>query len=159
MATETNVVVATQLNRVEKVDGADEFSSLSRGSEFTADDVTPAELRRWKGLKPRVILTKDEYEKATSGTSDRQEEIDDLQRQLADAQAELDALRAGQPAGVAAVEEVRTGGDGGPVLEEPAGNASAEDWRAYATQQDPDSAAEIAEMSRDDLRDTYKSGS
>lgn len=43
-----------------------------------------------------------------------------------------------------------------PKVEEPAGNASADDWRAYALSQGA-SPEEVADLSRNDLRDTYGS--
>lgn len=45
----------------------------------------------------------------------------------------------------------------GPV--EPAGNASREDWVDYVTSTERATAADLEHMNRDEIRDTYKTGS
>jgi hypothetical protein len=40
-------------------------------------------------------------------------------------------------------------------LEQPAGNATTDEWKAYAVQEDPGAAAEIDTLGRDELRDRY----
>jgi hypothetical protein len=40
-------------------------------------------------------------------------------------------------------------------LEQPAGNATTDEWKAYAVQQDPGAASEIDALGRDELRDRY----
>lgn len=142
MSAEEYVVVATQLNRVDK-EGP--LEPLRRGTTFTAADVTDTELKRWLGLKPAVVRTKAELEQAQQTAEGARQQIQDLQSQLAEAQAELAAARGGLQGPVT-----------GSSVTEPAGNASADEWRAYALSVDPGNAEAINAADRNELRDKYK---
>jgi hypothetical protein len=166
MADDVYVVTATQLNRrVKDEDGEWGSANIPRGTEFAvgdkfADDdpgVTQRELNRWLGLQPRVVASKDDLEAAQRTAADQASLINDLQAQLADANRKL-ASAAAQGADLSDLgDDDPTNGiaGGGGALEQPAGNASADDWKAYAKQQDPGNADKIDGMTRDDLRDTY----
>lgn len=150
---ETYVVVATQLNRAVKDAAGDvELTTMGRGTTFTAEDVEPAELKRWLGLKPAVIKTEAELEAAASSAADARAALEDANAQIAELQAQLAAAHA------AGAAHAPSEADAGGVLEEPAGNASADTWRAYAKQQDPTNV-ELDTMSRDELRDKYSNAS
>lgn len=161
MAGDTYVVVGSQLNRrVKNEDGDWEPANITRGTEFSAGEtfadgdpgVTDKEIRRWLSLAPKMLVSKADLEKAQAVASDQSALIADLQAQLAEANAKVAAA-------VAQGADLGAGEGTGGGLEEPAGNASADEWRAYARQQEPDESkhSEIGEATRDDLRKQYGS--
>lgn len=157
------VVTGTQLNRRVKVDDEWDAANIPRGTEFSEGDtfsdddpgVTAKEIKRWLGLRPRVLVAKAELEEAQQRANDTAATIADLQAQLAAAnQALAAAVASGAATPDAAAGSSSVPGPNG----QPAGNASADDWRAYAKTQDPErDPAEIDATSRDDLRTKYGS--
>lgn len=142
------VVLATQLNRVD--DKGNPAEPLKRGDTFGKGDVTGDELDRWEQMdSPRVIIDKGELDKAQQAQADARAENEKLRAELADKDAELASLRAAGP-------DIPEGLNAGP--EQPSGNASREEWAAYASATDPDNAGWIndEETTRNDLRDKYR---
>lgn len=163
------VVTGTALlRRVKGEDGDFESANITRGTEFSVGDtfsdadtgVTDREVKRWLGLQPRVIATKADLEAAQQSAADQAALIADLQAQLEQANRTIAAAVA-QGADLSSLGgDDRTGGiapgASAAGLEQPAGNASADDWKAYAKSVAPaDEHEAIDAMSRDELRDKY----